>query len=522
MLRALFAVALFVVVGCSANLPDGRFRCDIDTPCPSGLTCSGHLCYHPGTAPDASESPDGGGVDAGRDADIPADMGLPTDAGPGLDTGLDAGAIDGGSDASADAGPCTASDCITLTITNAYGPTAAGLTFTVEGRTVTMPMFGETTTAFDVALGGDGHLDVGSALLGTLSLMASGHASYALVIGHASTGGVMPNVRLLLESSVGGTGMMFIRPIDMMQDTSVLTLIDPVPTARDLSPTVDPGVLIYTSGQRDPMLLRRSISEGSTLLAAFDPNDLPQMGGYYLILVGRTDTHLGAADGLRAIAVVPGMHIVPSRPIVFALNATDQKINVCDGTTLLTVVNQAAVSTAFPSFGRGTPTGELRHITLTDTSAPTACDGTGPTRGVLLPMPTVAEPSGRILLAAIGSIGSSMWGGGASLEAPVDTTGAEQLVTYGNGTLSGDLRFGSGAAGFVATAPALGAVSYAWPAIPSDLRVDYGALGMKAFSWGPMTSTAAVLAVTDGSNFYAYELDTPYGQDWTLSVKIAP
>jgi len=74
---------LLALAACRADVPSGRYACDVDGDCPPAQTCRAGLCYADSDPPDAAR--DLGGLDAGR-----GDGGLP-DA-----TITEGGVVDGG------------------------------------------------------------------------------------------------------------------------------------------------------------------------------------------------------------------------------------------------------------------------------------------------------------------------------------------------------------------------------------------------------------------------------------------
>ncbi len=500
MSRTLALGLALVLAGCTANVPDGRFRCDADAQCPTGLRCRAteHLCY--------------------RDVTPGGDSGPP----------IDANVVDAGRDAGSDAGPCTASDCVTVTLTNAMGTAAAGMTVTVEGRGVDVPDYGGTTDTFEVSLG-DGMLDIHSSA-GDVRYNASGHASYALVVGHGTTvGNNTPVVRLLAPSTVPpGPHQFNVYPIDMIQDPETFALSDPMmpATARDISPGLpgDPGVLFMTMGQRYPLTLSRSMAGGSVMLAAFDMTDFPQTGSYFVALTGRTDAHLAADNGLRAIPIVPGMHLIESQPVAWLLNATDGTLIVCDGTVPITTLTSQTLSPPIAGFTIDTPAGEGRTLTFGDGRAVLDCSGTHHDIAIPYPRnPANPHPTGRVLLAVEGSL-DFLWGGGSGIEGPPSTGTAEQVATYANGLFTGSMQFGSTTSPLQGIAPAISTVTLEWTTRQTDLKIVYGtgaAMMSRVFDWIPTASIALAFVTGDsGGNFVAYEMDAPFGRPWTLNTRM--
>jgi hypothetical protein len=506
MLRSLsLGLSLLSLVACTANIPDGRFRCTDVGGCPNGLTCgSDRLCYHPGAGPDGG--PAGG------------------------DTGLDAPATDGGRLDGGPPPPCTGASCITFTITNAHSRVIADQPIMIETWPTTMPAFGDTTDPITISLGDNGKLDVTS-VVGTQSFTLMGHTSYALVVGVSADGDpTMPQLRALAASGVApATGNFNLYPIDMMQETDPLAISDPAmsPTpTRGLAPGAagDPGVLFIPQGSRTPIALWRTDASGAVLgvmLAAFDASELPQTGSYYVALVGRTDVHLGADNGLRAIPIVPGHHIVEPQPVVWMLNGTDGTILACDTAgNLITTIPSFTLAEPIPSFDPLTPAGVGRTIRFADGRTSLSCPMVAdPMHDINVP-PMMGAPHvpGRSLLAVEGLLDMS-WGGGAGLEAPPSAGTPAQVVTYANGLIGGSMQFGSTASGATALAMAISTVTIEWPMRPSDLLVRFGTpVMMRHFDWVPTTPVATTFVEGDGTMFVALEMDAAFGQPWVLHV----
>lgn len=127
-------------LGCSADIPQGRFACDEDDDCPGGWHCVDGLCY------DRAAQDAGGALDGSSDADT-ADGGGLSDGSPpedgSLDAAIDGSALDGGL---ADAGACPA---------DPDDPGSCGAPHELGELTLTATLQEETITGFGLHDHGD-------------------------------------------------------------------------------------------------------------------------------------------------------------------------------------------------------------------------------------------------------------------------------------------------------------------------------------------------------------------------------
>jgi hypothetical protein len=72
---ALTAVVLAFAGACRADIPSGRYACDVSAQCPPGFVCVARLCYDPAAAPDAGGEADLGPRDLGDVDMAPPDLG---------------------------------------------------------------------------------------------------------------------------------------------------------------------------------------------------------------------------------------------------------------------------------------------------------------------------------------------------------------------------------------------------------------------------------------------------------------
>ncbi len=478
--RASLSLLALALVACSANITDGRFQCSDDDPCPNGFQCLAQHCYHNGASPD-------GGVGA----------------------------------------PCT-ENCVSVTVTNAAGASYAGMSYMVEGQPFAMPHYGETTPPFQIGLGTNGQLDLALGMT-TGRHMASPRDGFVVAFVTTPTAGwvVLPSPQ---GSPASGTSTA--RILDAIADPTGgaqhgITTADSA-SGHLLSRDTSAFDFALPDNGRQPLALGRiNGSGGGAMIAAFDPSTFPPDALYYAFVSGRTDAHLGAPDGLRLIAAVPGTNIVPSLPLVWAVNAADGAVEFCDmmtGTLLLSVPQNAL---AGPFIGTVAP----RTLVVHDARTTDNCASTDTYAFTTLQLPSGYGGSARMIVASVGVLGTTgsgmTWGAGGGFEGPPlssAATATTQMVAYADLSITLGLTVGTTGAENTLMIAARAADYHEWPMRPSNLVVAFdGMTPPTTLAWDPMTPAAAALVVTDGMGHdVALELSMPFGEDWHLDVEPHP
>lgn len=484
----LLACALVLLAGCTAELPDARFGCTQTSECPSGFTCDGTVCRRGTTGTDAGTPLDG---ETGTDAFTPGDDAFtPAD----------------------DAAVCT--DCVTITLTNAFGPSMEGKAYMLEDQALTSPPYGETYGPYVVSLA-DGALDVSGDLGAFTWSSVAAEGSYVLAI--TWDAGTSSPTLTFLPAPLGTplAGHTTIRPVDALFDADTHAMDDGIGGAALLGRSS--GMHDYDLTDATPesiMLVRFDLGTAGTALAALDTGPLPTGAVYYVFVAGRADAHLGAADGIRFIPAVPGASAQPSLPLAWGLNTTTTKVEICDGPRLLLTLAPNAIVGAIPG-------ARVSHnLQVRDGSTTTGC--TSSTLRTFTWPDLIGTPSARVLIAVIGVVApgsTARWGAGGGYEGPPGTMSGGEVVTYANGVPMTTLDFGIPGMPAIVSVPMLDSRSYEWPSPPTELLVTYASTNVRHFDWTVTTPAAAVIALTDGTNYAAYEISMPFGGDWSYDVQ---
>jgi hypothetical protein len=527
-MRSLFSLscaALIVVsaIGCSAVTPDGRFSCDVDQDCPSGMTCHASRCYRSDPGIDTG-SVDTGSVDSGVDSGAPVDSAMPDDTGMPGDTGtpIDTGTPDDAPVdafvATPDSGLCDI-DCVTISLTNAYGALAAGTTFTLEGVPLIVPPFGETTDQVHIGLGGDSSLDGTSSVTGPVSFPVTRGATYVLVTGNP---GGTPALRLIQVNWAARPGVVGVRFVDMIvDDTSDLGVSQPGGSTTPLTIAADSSVLSYDVTALAPIVLSRTSGGDPGDFVAFDANQLPHSGlmNYLVVIAGRTDRHYDDPNGLVMIPTVHGERAHEPGGVFWLSNGTNGGLTYCEGSTAFATLAADGLAGPFVGF-RPDGTGRIFDVNANDTGG---CGGSNHHAVI------IADGPGRSLVSSFGNLagGTTSWGAQALLEPSFDGS-ARQSITLVNATPytmrfrdTSDVLF-----------PGTGDVP---PSTPTVARLTSVTTGIHAFyvepsiAWSyPWSITSPIawdffLAIPGTPMIlWTVTVDSPYGHHWTAVRADAP
>lgn len=482
------ALLSLAVVGCSPTLEDGRFTCATTADCPSGFSCrSDALCYRGesdgGPEIDAHVVPSEGGVDAGP---------------PARDSG-------GG-----DAGPPCGPDCIQLMVLNADPFLVGSVDFMDRSGTlvrISIPAYGATTAVRDVPnvdVGGMLDLFLPGSITSSFPVAIPTENRYLLVLGP----GAVAADPVMLEAPPEGLhtgGYVYIRLIDMVADETEGLLVSGAgrnPTDAMMRHAFEHGTvtreeLPYLPSGPNAARIELGTTAG-TLIAALPADRLPDAEGtYYVVVAGRMRAHLGTEDGLRFIPGLPGASTVRSARLVRFLNTIGTNATVCDADTPLATLANGELSEPFVP--PASTAWELTVHTGIDCS-------TG-----LTDLVTIGTAAGRTLVSIAGDISTTATWGAVSIAEPMPTVGASTIVFHNGLTASSTI------AG--ATIPMLTTGSIA-PAAPPPTIVATTPVGDRTFTWSAMEAQAWGVLVQQSSDYYLYEVDSPYVESWRVFPEV--
>ena len=514
--------------GCTARFPEGRFACTTDAECPTGFGCYGGLCYSRDPMIDAGSLTDAPPIDsAGIDAPIACVGDLMT-----CPSGM-----------TCFSGRCLTSDvcpvtrCVNIRVVHAgHGLPSPLPPFTMGGVPAPRLAYGRTSPVILVPVDPSGTtvtvvVDLSALGAGHMTMMfpVTTDPSFTVII----SGDSLPHftVSVLPETHNAHALATTIEYVSVVDGAPTLSVTAPTPsTVVTVSGTAMASAeTTLTDADTVPIQLT-STGATPTLLAGFaaTPDVLPRMNGsfYFVVFAGRTDRHLGAADGLRMIPAVANatMSPVSSGPIAWMLNGTDAPLDLCRAFMPIggiPEVPSGALSAPFMGFDAAGP---RRLFVLVNDST---CRTSTTTSVVIPPGP------GRVLIGAFGSTAPPTWGVGATMEpAPADATVA-QTITLANVTpFVADFGTWDPAGGGTyvqfggATVPAsMSLVDRVSGSLPTNLAFHTvgGASppGHHEFMW-PLTAPVAWAAFSyvastapSGFDSTAWAVSSPFGQPWT-------